>query len=42
MDCIEQQGSSWNNGGIVTDIYPIHKTVDNSIDAVEFDLEIFM
>ena len=42
MECIEQQGSSWNSGGIITDVYPIQKTIDNSIDKVEFDLEIFM
>lgn len=41
MDCIEQQGSSWNNGGIVSDIFPVFKTIDNAIDKTEFELEIF-
>lgn len=39
MDCVEQEGSSWNNGGIYTDIVPIQKTIDDGIDRLEFDLD---
>jgi hypothetical protein len=41
MNCIEQQGSSWNNGGIITNIYPVQKTIDDSIDNVELVLDLF-
>jgi hypothetical protein len=42
MDCIEQQGSSWNNGGIITEISPIQKTIDSGIDKLELELNIFI
>ena len=41
MNCIEQQGSSWNNGGIITNIYPVQKTIDDSVDNVELVLDLF-
>jgi hypothetical protein len=42
MNCIEQQGSGWNNGGITTHIFPIHKTIDTAVDKLELELEIFI
>jgi hypothetical protein len=39
MDCVEQQGSSWNQGGIITDTFPVFKTVDTAVDRIEFDLD---
>jgi hypothetical protein len=39
MDCVEQQGSSWNQGGIITDLYPVKITIDKGMDKLEFELD---
>lgn len=41
MDCIVDKISSWNFGGIITEISPVQKTIDDAVDKVDDELALF-